>query len=58
MKGFRGHGEGYGYGHFCRQFFTKEEEIAKLEAYLEDLKAETKAVESKIQMMKEWSQKK
>ena len=57
MKDY-GHGHGCCCGHFHRSVFTKEEEIAKLEAYLQDLKDEAKAVESKIKMMKEWSEKK
>lgn len=39
--------------HFHRRLFTKEEEIARLERYLEDLKAEQKAVEEQIKKLKE-----
>ncbi|SMB98522.1 hypothetical protein SAMN00808754_2385 [Thermanaeromonas toyohensis ToBE] len=39
--------------HFHRRYYTKEEEIALLEKYLEDLKAEQRAVEEQIKKMKE-----
>lgn len=37
-----------GPGHFGRRFWTKEEKIARLEQYLEDLRQEAKAVEEHI----------
>lgn len=40
-------------GHFPRRFLSKEERVAKLEAYLKDLKAELKEVEGRIQAIKE-----
>ncbi|MGB9663189.1 MAG: hypothetical protein ACPL5F_14460 [Moorellaceae bacterium] len=39
--------------HFHRRYFTKEEEIARLEKYLEDLRAEQRAVEERIKKMRE-----
>ena len=39
-------------GGFKRQFYGKEEQTAKLEKYLQDLKLETKAVEEKIKELK------
>ncbi|AGL02177.1 hypothetical protein Desgi_2775 [Desulfoscipio gibsoniae DSM 7213] len=38
---------------FKRRFFGKEEQTAKLEKYLKDLKLETKAVEEKSRSLKE-----
>lgn len=38
---------------FHRHYYTKEEEIARLEKYLEDLKAEQKAVEERIKKIQE-----
>ncbi|MGA9347542.1 MAG: hypothetical protein WBW48_01895 [Anaerolineae bacterium] len=55
--GYHGH---HGYGcccgpadcgpghHFGRRFATREERIARLEEYLQDLQAEAKAVEERI----------
>ncbi|MGI5875860.1 MAG: hypothetical protein ACOX6X_03450 [Dethiobacteria bacterium] len=42
-----------GGGGLQRRFFTKEEEIARLEDYLNNLQAEIKAVEARIQALKE-----
>jgi hypothetical protein len=39
--------------HFHRRFFSKEEKIAKMEAYAQELKAELKVVEGIIQKIKE-----
>lgn len=39
--------------HFHRHYYTKEEEIARLEKYLEDLKAEQKAVEERLKNLRE-----
>lgn len=50
------HGGGCGCGQhrgFRRRFWTKEERIAWLESYLENLQAEAQAVEEKIAKMKE-----
>lgn len=38
---------------FQRRFFSKEEEIARLEEYLKDLQAEVKALEAYVQALKE-----
>ena len=38
-------------GHHHRSFFTKEEKIKKLEAYVEELKKEIRAVEEVISEM-------
>mgnify|MGYP000912397838 CR=1 FL=1 len=40
-------------GGLKRRFFTKEEKIAKLDDYIKDLQMEIKAVEAKIQHIKE-----
>jgi hypothetical protein len=40
-------------GRFHRRFFSKEEKIAKMEAYAQELKAELKVVEGIIQKIKE-----
>jgi hypothetical protein len=39
-------------GHFHRRFLSKEEKLARLEAYLQDLKAEAKVVEEQIKELK------
>ncbi len=40
--------------HFTtRRFFAKEEQIAQLEGYLEELQAETREVEKRIKEIKE-----
>ncbi len=39
--------------HFERRFLTKEEEIAELEQYLENLQMEAKAVEEHMAALKE-----
>jgi len=39
--------------HFHRRYYSKDEEIARLEKYLEDLKAEQKAVEERIKELQE-----
>jgi hypothetical protein len=36
-----------------RRFFSKEEEIVRLEGYLKNLQAEIKAAEAKLQALKE-----
>ncbi len=38
--------------HFHRRFLSKEEKLARLEAYLQDLKAEAKVVEEQIKELK------
>jgi hypothetical protein len=43
---------GCGNSHFGRTFWTKDEKIAWLEGYLEDLQAEAKAVEERIAALK------
>ena len=51
----RHHGESSGCGqrgHFQRRFWTKEEQIAGLERYLESLQEEAKAVQERIAEMK------
>ena len=40
-----------GPSHFRRRFWTKEEEIARFEQYLADLREEAKAVEERITAM-------
>lgn len=40
-------------GHFHRRYFTREEKIAELEGYLEDLQAEIQAVEERLADLKE-----
>jgi hypothetical protein len=42
-----------GHSHFGRRFLTKEEQIARLEQYLESLQTEAKAVEERIAALKE-----
>ena len=37
---------------FWRRFSTRDERVARLEGYLEDLRAEAQAVEERIQAMK------
>lgn len=49
-------GEPFHFGPFKRHFWTKEEEIAHLEHYLENLRAEAKAVEEQIAKLKEAAQ--
>ncbi|MBF7081785.1 hypothetical protein IT084_02170 [Desulfallas sp. Bu1-1] len=39
-------------GGFNRKFYGKEEQVVKLEKYLQDLKLEAKAVEEKIKELK------
>lgn len=39
--------------HFKRRFVTKEEKVAQLEQYLEDLQKETQAVQEHIAVLKE-----
>lgn len=49
------HGESCGcgqHGHFQRRFWTKEEQIAGLERYLESLQEEARAVQERIVEMK------
>jgi hypothetical protein len=49
------HGDSCGCGqhnHFQRRFWTKEEQIAQLELYLENLQEEAKAVQERIAAMK------
>lgn len=41
-----------GHSHFGRRFWTREERIAKLEQYLEDLRQEAQAVEERIAEMR------
>jgi len=51
----RGHGcccEGEPGRHFQRRFHTREERLASLEGYLQDLQAEVKAVEEQIAELK------
>jgi hypothetical protein len=40
-------------GHFFSRVYSKEEELAKLESYLQDLQAEVKAVEERISTIKD-----
>ena len=42
-----------GHSRFERTFWTRDEKIAWLEEYLEDLQAEAKAVEERIAALKE-----
>ncbi len=39
-------------GDLKRQFYSKQEQLNKLEEYLQDLKLETRAVEEKIKKLK------
>ncbi|MDA8336346.1 MAG: hypothetical protein M0Z41_15390 [Peptococcaceae bacterium] len=39
-------------GHFSRRVYSKEEELTKIESYLQDLQAEVKAVEERIGALK------
>jgi hypothetical protein len=48
--GERGWGPGHG---FHRRFRTREEEIADLEAYLNELKLEAQAVEERLDSLKQ-----
>jgi hypothetical protein len=41
-------GYGYGYGYGVRSFLTKEEKLALLKEYKEDLEKEVKGVEERI----------
>jgi len=41
------------HGHSLRRVYTRQEELTKLEGYLEDLRAEVKAVEERISGLKE-----
>jgi hypothetical protein len=51
--GMGGPGAGGGPGmHFRRRFATREERIARLEAYLKELQAEAKAVEERLAELK------
>jgi hypothetical protein len=53
-RGVQHHG-GYccsSYGHFHRRFLSKEEKVARLETYLQDLKTEAKVVEEQIKELK------
>jgi hypothetical protein len=50
--GYRGRCEGGPGRHFRRHFFTREERLAWLEAYLKELQAEAKAVEEKMAELK------
>ncbi|MFC1975306.1 hypothetical protein ACFLXQ_02780 [Chloroflexota bacterium] len=45
-------GCGCGHSRFGRTFWTKDEKIAWLEEYLEDVQAEAKAVEERIAALK------
>ncbi|MBI4216946.1 MAG: hypothetical protein HY687_06115 [Chloroflexi bacterium] len=48
-----GPGPGFPWGRgFRRRFFTREERLARLEEYLEGLRAEAKAVEERIAAIK------
>ena len=39
-------------GHFHRRFLSKEERVTRLEAYLQDLRAELRVAEGKLQEVK------
>jgi len=47
------HGCGCHDGHSLRRMYSKQEELTKLESYLQDLQAEAKAVEERISGLKD-----
>ncbi|MFO8036476.1 MAG: hypothetical protein R6U57_07615 [Anaerolineales bacterium] len=48
-----GGGRHHGEGHFRRRYITRDEEIERLEGYLEDLQMEAKAVEERLADLRE-----
>jgi len=40
-------------GHFFRRVYSKQDELTRLESYLQDLQAEVKAVEEQISGLKD-----
>ena len=47
------HGCGCHDGHSLRRMYSKQEELTRLEGYLQDLQAEAKAVEERISGLKD-----